>query len=450
MSRNKVQAQFSSWSSIFKDRVLNKVVYFQVFNGLSSGIYTILIMLYIEYLDGQVVSVYLGHFAIYYLVGNLTNSILLIPGGLFADKFGRKPALVIGAWLMAINGFIPLFATVWWQLLPASVINSVGTALYSPAQASTVADVSSGYRREKSYSVVYFTTVGFTAVGLVIFSFYATIFQAFVATAEYYQVILLISGILGLGAIVPIMALKKPQLVKEKCEDPVRTGTTVSQQEGPCEIPAQLRRNSLVIKLLAINLLMGLGAGFVIPVFTYYWQNAFGLSDPAVIIISLLGYVGLVFGSMFTPWVAKRAKLLGGRVGTIVVFQGVSIICAGYLAIAPLQMNLYPAIAAYVARTVLINAISPLTSALLMDHSPAEKRGLYNSLISIAFGVPNSISPLFTYFIYVSVQAPYGFIPPISILVLLYTISTVIYAMTKKADSAMVAARKTLPTGSTQ
>jgi MFS family permease len=402
-------------------------------------------MLYLrDYIDVGLGDIYLAHYAIYYLVSSLTVSLLLVPGGLFADKYGRKPALVIGACLMAANGFIPPFATQWWQLLPAAAINSVGSALFSPAQASIVADVSSGYRREKSYSVVYFTTQGFTTIGLVIFSLYATAFQTAVATATYYQLMLLVSAILGLGAVFPIILLKKPQVTaKEKCEDPA-TRRIVTQQEELCGVPPQLGRNSVVIKLLAINFLVGLGAGFIIPIFTYYWIDVFSLSDAAVTNITIIGYVGLVIGSMFTPWLAAHAKVLGGRVGTIAVFQGVSVVCAAYLAIAPLQGILYLAATAYVARMVLMNAISPLTSALLMDHSPSEKRGLYNSLISIAFNVPNSVAPIFTYFFYTSIKPPYGFVYPISILVLVYAIADIIYVTTRKADIAMLKAQKRL------
>jgi MFS family permease len=424
---------------------MNKIVFFQIFNGLSAGIYSILIMLYLsDYIDVGLGDIYLFHYAIYYLVGNLTLSIFLIPGGLFADKFGRKPALVFGALLLAINGFIPPFATQWWQLLPASAINGVGTALYNPAQASLIADISSGYRREKSYSAAYFTNIGFTAIGLVIFSTYASIFHASVSTLEYYQLMLIVSAILGLGAVLPIALLRKPQIIaREKCDDPATQRMTI-QQEELCGVPSRLKRNGVVIRLLAINLLVGLGAGFIIPVFTYYWKNVFSLSDATVTNIQVVGYIGLVAGSMLTPWLAKHAKVLGGRVGTIVVFQGVSILCAAYLAIAPLQGILYLAITAYVGRLVLMNAISPLTSALLMDHSPSGKRGLYSSLISIAFNVPNCVSPIFTYFYYIGAQPPYGFTYPISILVLLYSLADIIYVTTRKADISMLKAQKRL------
>ena len=444
MKDEKTLEQSSSWSSIVKDPFLNKIVFFQVFNGLSTGIYNILIMLYMKFIDtGLGGNIYLAHYAIYYLVGNLTSSLLIIPAGLFADKFGRKPALVIGAFLLAANGFIPPFVSLWWQLLPASLINAVGTALYSPAQAALIADVSTGYRREKSYSVVFFTSIGFTTVGLSIFYLYASIFQAAVATAAYYQLMLIISAMLGLVAVAPIALLGNiGSFAAKQKEKPPTLPTKADKKDMFSEVPSELKRNGVVIKLLTGNLLIGLGAGFIIPLFTYYWLTVFALTDETVTIISILGFVGIAAGSLCTPWLAKHARFLGRRVGTIVIFQGVSIMCAAYLAFAPFQMNLSIAVVAYVGRTVLINAISPLTSALLMDHSPKEKRALYNSLISIAFGVPNSISPLFTAFIYISVQSVFGFMYPILILVFLYTIADIIYATIKKADCSLLLARE--------
>jgi MFS family permease len=211
-----------------------------------------------------------------------------------------------------------------------------------------------------------------------------------------------------------------------------------SEQEGPPGVPEELRRNSIVIKLLMSSFLIGLGAGFIIPLFTYYWEAVFSLSQTSVTILTMIAYIGLALASLFTPWIAAHAKTLGGRVGTIVAFEGASIVCAAYLAIAPFQMALYPAIVAYASRTVLMNAVSPLTSALLMDHSPIRKRGLYNSYSSIANAVPNSVSPIFTYFIYASAKPPYGFTFPIFILVFLYIMSTIIYATIRKADNSFL------------
>jgi MFS family permease len=445
MSAEKPILQSSSWSSIIRDPALSKIILFQIFSGLSSGIYGILVMFYIQYLDAGLGDIYLAHYAVYYLVGSLTISILLIPGGLFADRFGRKRALVAGATLLAIGGFIAPLSTAWWQLLFVSVVSSAGSALVSPALASLVADVSKGYRREKSYSVVAFVGIGFTTAGLVIFMVYAGLYVAASSTAIYYQLMLAAAAILGLVAVVPVGLIRNPpKNIENQSDNAKRPCHETKEQERLCGIPQSIRKNSVVVKILVINLIVGLGAGFVIPLFTYYWNEVFSLSQDTVTAITILGDIGMATGGMFTPWIAKHAKVLGGRVGTIVVFQSVSIVCAGYLGVAPWQMNLYLAVSAYVVRQDLMNAISPLTSALLMDHSPMEKRGLINALVSICFSVPNGISPLVTSVIHGLVPRPYGYVYPISILVFLYSISVIIYATTRRADGLMLAAQKRL------
>jgi MFS family permease len=433
---------------------MSKLILFLVFSGLSAGTYSILVMLFIAYLDGGVESIYVGHYSLYYLVGNLTMSILLIPAGLLTDKIGRKRSLSIGVSLVAIGGFIAPLSTQWWHLLFGSAILSSGSAMISPAQASLVADITRGYRREKSYGVVAFTSVGSTTVGTIVFMVYSALFKEIIPSEIYYRFMLILSAVLGLVAVIPILFIGRPHFVDknrpttpsleagrypaERSEDSKeRLELSVKSEFRPeqlYETPKTLWKNRVVQKILVINILIGFGAGFIIPLFTYYWKYIFKLSDDAIAAITVLGYIGMALGSIVTPWVARHATKYGGRVGTIVAFQSASIVFAGYLAIAPLQMNLELAVIAYIARMDLMNMIGPLTSALLMDHSPANRRGVINSLISIGFSVPNGISPSFTSMILNAVPPPYGYTYPISFMVFLYSISSVIYLTTKKAD----------------
>ncbi len=411
-------------------------------------------MFFIKYLDGNVESLYLAHYSLYYLVGNLTLSILLIPAGIFTDKIGRKHALAIGVTLIAIGGFIAPLAKQWWHLLFASVILSAGSAVTSPAQASLVADISAGYRREKSYSIVAFTSVGSLTVGLLVFIVFSALSTVAVAADFYYRFLLMLSGTLGLIAVIPIFLMRKSPLFdknrfKEKSvEDHGQPTDRPERHEESLQqltksesksvnsylVPDLLKRNRIVQKILLINVLIGLGAGFIIPLFTYYWGDVFKISNLEVAMITDLGYIGMALGSLVTPWVARRATKYGGRVGTIVAFQSASIVFAGYLAVVPWQMNLSLAVIAYIARTDFMNIIGPLTSALLMDHSPMKRRGVINSMVGIAFNVPNGISPYFTSMILSVVPEPYGYAYSIWALVFLYSISSVIYLTIRKAD----------------
>jgi MFS family permease len=441
---------------------MSKLILFLIFSGLSGGAYSILVMLFIAYLDGGDPSIYRGHYSLYYLVGNLTLSALLIPAGIFTDRLGRKRALGIGASLVAIGGLIAPLSTQWWHLLLGSAVLSAGSALISPAQASLVADITRGYRREKSYGVVAFASMGSTTVGTLVFMVYSALFKGILPSDLYYRFMLEVSAVLGLIAVIPILFIGRPRFVdKNRPTIPSlevgRFPTRVTERQGESpeipkpesqpektyEAPTSLRKNRVVQKVVAINLLMGLGAGFIIPLFTYYWVDIFRLSDDAIAAIAVLADIGMALGSMVTPWVARRAAKHGGRVGTIVTLQSASILFAGYLAIVPMQMNLYLAIIAYIARMDLMNMIGPLTSALLMDHSPANRRGVINSLVSISFNVPNGVSPSFTSMILNAVPAPYGYTYSISAMVSLYSVASIIYVTTRKADKLVHLAQHT-------
>lgn len=433
---------------------MSKLIVFLIFSGLSSGIYSILVMFFMKYLDGNVESLYLAHYSLYYLVGSLTVSALLIPAGILTDRIGRKRALTIGVSLIAIGGFIAPLSTQWWHLLFASAILSAGSAMTSPAQASLVADISLGYRREKSYGIVAFASVASITIGTLIFMVYSALFTGVAAGDFYYRFLLMLSATLGLVAVIPIFLIRKSPIFdkdratskltddnerstnrSQRLEVPLPTLTRAeSKSKDSYVVPESLRKNRVVQKILLINLLIGLGAGFIIPLFTYYWGDIFKISDSEVATITVFGYIGMALGSLVTPWVARHATKYGGRVGTIVAFQSASILFAGYLAAVPWQMNLPLAVIAYVARTDFMNIIGPLTSALLMDHSPMKRRGVINSMVSIAFSVPNGISPYFTSMILNVVPAPYGYTYSISALVVLYSIASLIYLTTRKAD----------------
>jgi len=452
MSPAQLSEQPSSWSSILKDPIMNKLLLYQIFSGLSGGIYSILIMFFIKALFGPG---YQLQYALFYLVSNLAMSLLLLPGGALADKIGRRSVLRIGVSLLALGGFIATISTELWQLLIASGMSAAGSAFIGPAQSSLVADITLGYRRQKSYGIITFANVTSITIGTLALFVYAASFQHVLDQGTYYRLMLGVSAVLSLASAIPMFLIRKsPTPEPNHHNSDTRNNTSidntsvekkhsieiVGKEEGRQAngVPLSLRRNNVALKIIVINALIGLGAGFIIPMFSYYWSDVFDLSEAAVYAINILGDVGIAVGSLFSPWLAKRAKKLGGRVGTIVAFQASSIACAAYLAVAPWQMNIYFAILAYIARQDFMNIIGPLTSSLLMDHSPENRRGVINSLTSIAFNVPNGISPYFTSIILVLVPSPYGYAYSISALVVLYTIATMIYSTTRKADKLLL------------
>jgi len=75
-----------------------------------------------------------------------------LPGGIIADKFGRRKIILFGTSLRLIPPIIYLFATTWEQVIPAVIINATGS-LYMPAFSAIVADSLPSRQRGTGYGV---------------------------------------------------------------------------------------------------------------------------------------------------------------------------------------------------------------------------------------------------------------------------------------------------------
>jgi MFS family permease len=78
------------------------------------------------------------------------NLIFQMPGGLLADKYGRKKIIIIGTFLRTFSPIIYFFAPSWEWLIPATVLDGM-TSLYMPAFTAIVADSLPSRRRGAGY-----------------------------------------------------------------------------------------------------------------------------------------------------------------------------------------------------------------------------------------------------------------------------------------------------------
>jgi MFS family permease len=442
----------TSYRSILSDLTIKKLVLSQAFFGLSSGISGFLTTFFLIYLDGGDTNVALGHFTIYYFVSNLAFAAALGPSAIFLDRIGRKKILVMGASLLAVSAFMLPLSRVWWHLLFAGAVSSIGGSLLSPAVNSIIADISRGYRREKSYSAMMATNIVPGTVGATILIIYARLLHGVLPDTMYYEYALFGAAFLALVGTVPLVFVHESF---KRSASPVipPTETTKSSDSGKHDsrrasftdesdkatyvVPDSLRRNRVIIKILLTNVLIGTGAGFIIPIFQFYWLT-FHIPQEFVFFISTLGDIGMAGGSLLAPSLARRVAKTGGRVTTIVACQTAAIVFAGLVAVAPWFNNLWLAIVSYVLRQDLMNMINPLTQAMLMDHTPVNRRGAMNSVTTFLFGAPNAVSDVFSGYIIIPA---FGWIYSFLALITLYTVSTSLYFTTRKQDTAVLCAQ---------
>jgi MFS family permease len=74
------------------------------------------------------------------MLTSLVQLLLLLPGGILADRFGRKKVIVAGWALIPIASVVMIAARNWQQLILGQVLQSAGMAISAPATQALIAD----------------------------------------------------------------------------------------------------------------------------------------------------------------------------------------------------------------------------------------------------------------------------------------------------------------------
>jgi predicted MFS family arabinose efflux permease len=141
----------------------------------------------------------------------------------------------------------------------------------------------------------------------------------------------------------------------------------------------------LNLKLVAPAMLIGLGAGLIIPFLNLYFRDRFGLSEAKIGLLFSAMQAFMVAGNLFGPAVSRRMGLVRG----VVVTQLVSVPFMVALALS----SWFPIVAAsFFLRSALMNMNQPLSSHFAMEVVPKRDHAITNSLLSLSWYLAWSVS----------------------------------------------------------
>lgn len=141
----------------------------------------------------------------------------------------------------------------------------------------------------------------------------------------------------------------------------------------------------LNFKLVAPAMLIGLGAGLIIPFLNLYFRDRFGLSEAAIGLLFSAMQAFMVAGNLFGPAVSRRMGLVRG----VVVTQLVSVPFMVALALS----SWFPIVAAsFFLRSALMNMNQPLSSHFAMEVVQKRDHAITNSLLSLSWYLAWSVS----------------------------------------------------------
>lgn len=363
--------------------------------------------------------------------------VVALPVSMLSDRYGRRIVLAVGAAVsaLAIAGLI-VFTDPAAILIGATAMGAASQAFFV-LQAPLLMEHSRPQNRSELFSlqaaIMPATNIGAALVGGVIAAVIGNMVGVDSNDPLVYRFLLLAMVVAAVVATVTVIALRddRPRrparhAAEERRLDVTEAGGAVVDPEHPPE-PRRMRFRiprpsdpGTFWRLLLPSFLMALGAGQVIPYLNVFIETKFSLDLTSLNVIFAITGFGTVVAMMVQPALAHRF----GKVGSVVLVQGVSIPFIAILGFSPV---LWAVIAAMTVRTSLMNAGNPIASAFAMEQLPAVERATFAATMSLLWSLGWAIAGPW----YSLLQATLGFDAGYTInfitVIVLYSLATILY-----------------------
>jgi len=296
--------------------------------------------------------------------------LLSIPLGIFSDRKGRKKLLLIGSALVPPPIImIALFTLNIALLVVAAIILGIAESAALSTWNAIIADQTNLENRDVAFSLSFIVGNGGVAFGFLLPTFIPTI-QSLTGldSITIHRDLLVLVGLVS--AITPILLW---QILKGYRE-------TLN--------PAKLIRGKnfpILLKFSGINSLIGLGAGFIIPLIPTWLFLKFGTPDTFSGPLLSLSNLTIALAAIGSPRLSSKFGLLKAIVAT----QGFSTVFMLSLAFVP---DVRLAGGLYIIRAALMNMAGPLGDSYLMGIMSQDERGLASAINTVVWRIPNSIT----------------------------------------------------------
>ena len=295
--------------------------------------------------------------------------LLSIPLGIFSDRKGRKKLLLIGSALVPPPIIMIALTLNLALLVVAAIILGIAESAALSTWNAIIADQTSLENRDAAFSLSFILGNGGVAFGFLLPTFIPTIKSLTgLDSITIHRDLLVLVGVVS--AITPVWLL---QILKGYRE-------TLN--------PTKLIRGKnfpILLKFSGINSLIGLGAGFIIPLIPTWLFLKFGTPDTFSGPLLSLSNLTIALAAIGSPRLSKRFGLLKAIVAT----QGFSTVFMLSLAFVP---DVRLAGGLYIIRAALMNMAGPLGDSYLMGIMSQDERGLASAINTVVWRIPNSIT----------------------------------------------------------
>lgn len=338
---------------------------------------------------------------------SMAGLILGIPIGMLSDRIGRRPAMLMGLAIYTTAMGLQLFVQVDFLLVIIAFLGGVGNSLFFISQAPFMMKVTNTENRALMFSLNFGLNTLAGAVGNLFAGqmpgWFGGLLNVPADSAQAFQMVLLVSVVLGFFALVPIFLLKEP--IKKINQDEPRINQWLLLKDTVTK--------SFTWKLVIPEMLLGFGAAITIPYMNLYFVEVFKLKSNLLGLLFSMSALFVGVGSIIGPRLVKK---FNSKIRVVVMTQASSLIFLLILAFSPFA---WLAAIGYLLRGMLMNMAVPLYNAFCMENVAENEQGVVNSLISNSWTAGWAIGP----FLSGLIQIKYGFQPLFLITASIYCVS---------------------------
>ncbi len=311
-----------------------------------------------------------------------------IPAGMISDRLGRKPVLVAAGVLTTIGYLGMAISSTPGMMIVFSCIVGVAQVCQATSGAPLLAESSTGKDRAKLFGVNFSLSMFVSMVGSMLGGFLPKQMAGW-GTVPAFKFSLVAFSLVTLVGVIPAARIRESKRagVGEVAFNDSQERRKAIRAEVKAEFSSLIAtaRERDVLNLLSYNLIIGFGAGLVIPFFNVFLSQKLHVDTAMVGLILSLSQGATALAALLAPVLANRY----GKVATVV---GTQIASVPFLLLIALPPNVYLVTVALFMRSSLMNMSSPVASNFSMEIIDASRRGKMSSLMRISDNVSRSFS----------------------------------------------------------
>ncbi|MFW9902944.1 MAG: MFS transporter [Candidatus Thorarchaeota archaeon] len=328
---------------------------------------------YVEVLGGTIVN-----YGFIQSIQTFSNLLFLFPAAFLADKVGHKRLILGGSIIYALSYFIITFTPPphWEYLLLGGFGIGLGQGMILPSQVAILAH-NNTTNRINVFTRNETARWANLALGYFLSSFFFILNQNEFSYSNLQQT-MFVTFLVATCAIIPSLLLVNVEEWRNNVEShpKVEIKEMIKSPEG-----------TYIIGFLAISVMIGFGAGFLVPFTQPYFVKRFFLGPSEVNII--MG-TAQILTAIFMGFIPLLSAALGSNAKVIYLTQGLSIpliLIIAYSTFLPLS------VIAFLFRIVLMNMSSPAQTTIVQDYVPEAFRARIQSLMRVSDRLGRSFSP---------------------------------------------------------